>query len=63
MTQAAVVAARCSRRWYVVHENLANRAGKRIANVAVARRLLSEVYCMLTRKQPYQENYSRPADP
>ena len=59
MTQAATVASRRSKRWYLVHERLVNRCGKKGARVAVARRLLTVVYHMLTRNEPYQENYQQ----
>ena len=59
MTRAATVASRSSKRWYVVHENLAPRCGKKAAKVAVARRLLIVVYHMLKRNEPYQEDYGR----
>ena len=58
MTQAAHVACRKSKRWYLVFENLLPRCGKKAAKVAIARRLLTVAYFMLTRDQPYQENYS-----
>jgi transposase len=59
MTRAATVASRSSKRWYLVHENLAKRCGRKGAKVAVARRLLTVVYHMLTRNEPYQENYKQ----
>jgi transposase len=58
MTRAATVACRSSKRWYLVHENLVPRCGKKGAKVAVARRLLTVAFYMLQRRQPYQENYS-----
>ena len=57
MGQAAMVASRFSPRWYQVHEQLAKRCGRRGAKVAVARRLLSVIYYMLKRDQPYDEDY------
>jgi transposase len=57
MTRAAAVASRFSPRWYRVHEHLLPRCGKKGAKVAVARRLLTVLYFMLKRQQPYQENY------
>jgi len=57
MTRAAMVASRSSKRWYLVHEDLLKRCGRKGAKVAVARRLLTVVYHMLTRNEPYQENY------
>jgi transposase len=57
MTRAAASASRFSRKWYRVHENLLPRCGKKGAKVAVARRLLTVIYFMLKRQQPYQENY------
>jgi len=59
MTRAATVASRSSKRWYVVHENLLPRCGKVAAKVAVARRLLTVVFYMLKRMEPYQEDYGR----
>jgi len=61
MGQAAMVASRFSPRWYRVFEQLSKRCGKRCARVAVARRLLTVIYYMLKRKQPYQEDYHRGA--
>ncbi len=61
MVRSATVASRCSRRWYQVHEGIARRRGKRAAKVAVARRLLTVIYYMLKREQPYQEDYPRGA--
>lgn len=64
MCQAANVACRISKRWKGVYENLAKRRGKRIAKVAIARRLLTVVFHMLTRNEPYQKSHAekRPAD-
>jgi len=59
MTRAATVASRRSKRWYVVHENLLPRCGKVAAKVAVARRLLTVIFYMLKRMEPYQEDYGR----
>ena len=59
MTRAATVASRSSKRWYVVHENLLPRCGKKAAKVAVARRLLIVIYHMLMRNEPYQDDYGR----
>lgn len=61
MTRAATVASRRSKRWYLVHENLVKRCGKKGAKVAVARRLLTITYHMLKRNEPYQENYHQHA--
>jgi transposase len=58
MTRAALVASRCSKRWYVVHERMLPRCGRVGAKVVVARRLLTVAYHMLKNQQPYQENYS-----
>jgi transposase len=58
MTRAASVAAYKSKRWHRVHENLIPRCGKKAAKVALARRLLTVIYFMLKRGQPYQENYT-----
>jgi transposase len=60
MTRSATVASRASKRWYHVHEKLRPRCGRKGAKVAVARRLLTVVFFMLIRNQPYLENY--PAD-
>jgi transposase len=57
MTQAATVASRRSKRWYLGHETLVKRCGRKGAKVAVARRLLTVAYHMLARNEPYQENY------
>ena len=59
MVRAATVACRISPKWYRVHEHLALRCGRRAARVAVARRLLTVVYYMWKRDQPYQENYGQ----
>jgi transposase len=59
MTRAATVASRCSPKWYRLHERMLPRCGKKGAKVVVARRLLTVVYHMLKRQQPYQENYSQ----
>ena len=61
MGHAAMVASRFSPRWYQVHEQLAERCGRQGAKVAVARRLLTVLYYMLKRDQPYDENYHRGA--
>jgi len=61
MTRAATVASRRSKRWYLVHETMVKRCGKKGAKVVVARRLLTVVYHMLKRKEPYQENYNQHA--
>jgi len=58
MTRAATIAARSSKRWYPVHEKLVLRCGRQAAKVAVARRLLTVIYYMLKRQEPYQEDYS-----
>jgi transposase len=57
MTRAATVASRCSKRWYEIHEKISRHAGRKVAKVAVARRLLTVIYFMLKRQEPYQENY------
>ena len=63
MTRAATVASYKSKRWHRVHEALAPRCGKTAAKVAIARRLLTVVYFMLKRNEPYQEDYGQhPAD-
>jgi len=59
MTRAAAVASIRSKRWYMVHEKLVKRCGKKGAKVAVARRLLTIAYHMLKRNQPYNENYGQ----
>ena len=59
MTRAASVASRRSKRWYHVHEKLAPRCGRKGAKVAVARRLLTVLYFMLTRNEPYMEDYNQ----
>jgi len=57
MTRAAAIASRLSPKWYQVHAHLVPRCGKTAAKVAVGRRLLTVVYYMLKRQQPYQEKY------
>ena len=52
-----IPACRVSPRWYMTHEHLAQRCGRKAARVAVARRLLTVIYYMWKRDQPYQENY------
>jgi transposase len=59
MVQAATTACRVSPKWYRVHENMAMRCGRRAARVAVARRLLTVIYFMWKKDQPYQENYGQ----
>jgi hypothetical protein len=56
-----MVASRFSPRWYQVYERLGKRRSKRCARVAVARRLLTLIYYMLKRDQPYQKDYHRGA--
>ena len=58
MTRAATIASRSSKRWYGVHEKLVLRCGRQAAKVAIARRLLTVIYYMLKRQEPYQEDYS-----
>lgn len=58
MTRAATVASRCSKQWYKIHEKISLHASRKVAKVAVARRLLTVIYFMLKRQEPYQENYS-----
>jgi transposase len=57
MTRSATVASRSSKRWYHIHEKLLPRCGRTGAKVAVARRLLTVIFFMLKRQQPYLENY------
>jgi len=59
MVCAAMTTCRISPRWYGVYEHLARRIGRRGAKVAVGRRLLTVVYYMLKRDQPYEENYEQ----
>ena len=59
MVRAATVACRISSKWCVIHSHLALRCGRRAARVAVARRLLTVIYYMWKRDQPYQENYGQ----
>jgi transposase len=59
MVCAAMTACRISPRWYGVYEHLAMRIGRRGAKVAVGRRLLTVVYFMLKRNQPYDEEYEQ----
>lgn len=58
MTRAATVASRSSKRWYHIHEKMLPRCGRVGAKVAVARRMLTVIYYMLKRQEPYLENYS-----
>jgi transposase len=59
MVCAAITACRVSPRWSRVYERVARRSGWRAAKVAVGRRLLTVVYFMLKRNQPYQEDYEQ----
>jgi len=59
MVQAATTACRISSKWYRVHEHMALRCGRRAARVAVARRLLTVIYFMWKKDQPYLENYGQ----
>jgi len=59
MVCAATTACRISPRWSRVYERIAMRSGWRAAKVAVARRLLTVVYYMLKRNQPYDEKYEQ----
>lgn len=59
MVQAATVTCRVSHRWYVTHSHLALRCGRRAARVAIARRLLTVIYHMWKKDQPYQEPYGQ----
>jgi transposase len=59
MVCAAMTACRISPRWYGVYEHLARKIGRRAAKVAVGRRLLTVVYYILKRNQPYDENYEK----
>ncbi len=59
MVSAAMTACRISPRWYGVYEHLSRRIGRRGAKVAVGRRLLTVVYYMLKRNQPYEEDYEQ----
>jgi len=58
MTRAATTASRYSKRWYHVHEKTLQRSCRKVAKVAVARRLLTVIYYMLKHQEPYQEDYS-----
>jgi len=59
MVQAATTACRVSSKWCRVHEHMAFRCGRRAARVAVARRLLTVIYYMWKKDQPYQEDYGQ----
>ena len=59
MDRAVTVASRTSKRWYQVHEKFVPRCDKKGAKVAVARRLLTVIYFMLTRNEPYFEDYNQ----
>jgi transposase len=59
MVNAATTACRLSPRWSQVFRKITTRSGWRAAKVAVARRLLTVVYYMLKRDQPYEERYEQ----
>jgi len=59
MVRAATTACRMSPRWSEVYKRVSMRSGWRAAKVAVARRLLTVVYYMLKRNQPYDEKYEQ----
>jgi len=59
MVCAATTACRVSPRWSRVFQRVATRSGWRAAKVAVARRLLTVVFYLLKRNQPYDENYQQ----
>jgi transposase len=59
MTRAASVASYKSKRWHRVHQTLAPRCGKTGAKVGVARHLLTVIYFMLKRNEPYKEDYGK----
>lgn len=68
LVQAAQVAVRKNGYLKDVYQDLSKRRGKQKAKVAVARRILSSTYFVLTRKQPYfkpnkQESLSGPKRP
>ena len=63
MTRAAASASRTSPKWRQVHEDMRLRCGNKGAKVVVARRLLTVIYHMLTRQQPYQENDPQTGEP
>jgi transposase len=58
MTRAATLASRVSKRWYHIHEKISRHSGRKVAKVAVARRLLTVIYFMIKRQEPYQDDYS-----
>ena len=59
MTRAASVASYKSKRWHRVHQTLVPRCGKTGAKVGVARHLLTVIYFMLKRNEPYKEDYGK----
>jgi transposase len=61
MVQAATVAYRFSPRWGRVHDRIAKRCGRKGAKTALARHMLTVVYYMLKRSEPYREDYPRGA--
>lgn len=61
MVQAATVAYRFSPRWAKVHDRIAKRCGRKGAKTALARHMLTVVYYMLKRDEPYREDYPRGA--
>lgn len=61
MVQAATVAYRFSPRWGRVHDRIAKRCGRKGAKTALARHMLTVIYYMLKRNEPFQEDYPRGA--
>jgi hypothetical protein len=61
MIQAAIVTYCFSPRWGKVHDRIAKRCGWKGAKIALARHMLTVIFYMLKRNEPYQENYPRGA--
>jgi transposase len=56
---AATAVVEKNRRWRTVYNNLSRRSGKPTDRVAVTRRLLTVVFNVLNRNDPYQEDYQQ----
>lgn len=63
LVEAAWRAVRLSGHWRQVYQRLAKRRGKKIAIVAVARRLLGVIYTLLKQGKRYVEEYVPPSPP
>jgi len=63
LTQVAPHGVRGSRRLRALHQRVARRSGRNAAKMAVARQMLIIIHRMLTRKEPFQEEYRRQPSP